>query len=766
MAFAPAFRGEEKRMDVRIESPRPAVPRGAHGQRSAQDPSLLTPSARIVALLGGEQAGFEAPPLLELASALTTIARGTRPKVLLPLPSAPLELALVRDGGDVLVSAYRTESIPALLQRDRRVGLGLLLSRTAAALRDVALAEQDAVGHQVSLRVAERAERAVAEMSPTSKRRRPRPATGSTSETAETAPLAFSWRAEFHPAADAARGVATRADVHATLFGGSLRAHVRGQRVDLAPGPLLPAIQRMLVGVRALIESRDAGRPVHLRLGDERFAFSVRSERPDDIELTFRGARGDGIRAAALDLGEAALPVLRLATDVLRALTQRDRAQSRNLRVRAIRDEVRALKRRVRGRERRQSFTNDDPDRLRASLPSAPPAPAGSPTSLRYREGWRLSLDGVDAADSFLAGDLLCVASTRHMVALERRSGEVRWARMHDGARGFLAGSTWVRVDDQGHLELCAIEDGEPFATGRVSPRAPGAPLGLGLHAEGLPPMAILAEDRGRLVGIDLRTAEPRFRHASRTQHPLRFVQAGRALVVASADGSVHAIDLGSGETAWRFSIDARFESRPVVSEGIVLVAGRGGVAGAGALYALDLYTGDLRYEVALDGPPERSPRVAAGRALVATRDDLGGTLHAFELHSGEPLWSCPDPGLASGASAHATSNHLYVNTPGGDLVRCRLEDGEIVERLRLSDVRVDDVPRSLTPLAAGDTLFVPSAGLHAFDAETGAREPLLLPSDLVPDRFFLDDEHHLYVLEESGEVVSYAPMPHLALVR
>ena len=85
------------------------------------------------------------------------------------------------------------------------------------------------------------------------------------------------------------------------------------------------------------------------------------------FEHSKRGRRG--YRLPALDVPEAALPILRLASDLIRKLIAADRRQSHNLRVTALRSEVRALRRMIRARNRRESFENSDPERLR--LPQA-----------------------------------------------------------------------------------------------------------------------------------------------------------------------------------------------------------------------------------------------------------------------------------------------------------------------------------------------------------------------------------------------------------
>ena len=144
------------------------------------------------------------------------------------------------------------------------------------------------------------------------------------------------------------------------------------------------AAQRMVSAVAALCEAWQSERNVHVRLKSGAFWVAVRRERGGSVALTLNGGRGDALTWPALDVAQAALPILRLASDLIRKLITADRRQSHNLRVTALRSEVRALRRVIRARNRRESFENSDPERLRLSSPEASaPAQRAAAQNLR-----------------------------------------------------------------------------------------------------------------------------------------------------------------------------------------------------------------------------------------------------------------------------------------------------------------------------------------------------------------------------------------------
>lgn len=738
------------------------------------DESLSTAKKRtdsgIQRLLLGGQLDVEIPALPELTAAAAALAIGSKRKALLPLATAAVEYALVRRGDSVLVSCYGTASAPVVYQLDRAIPLRRLLDSCAQSMLDVAREEIDPTARQIAVRVAERAlatkmtpdpEGSVAPMNQRG---------GELDTPGEHVPLAFGYEAAVYPSSSSdsgsSQGRSARADVHALLFDGHLWAFVRGRRLSLMRGPIMLAAHRMVVAVRTLVDSWDSTRPTHVRLRAGSFQVAMRksSHQLVSVELSSEG-RGD-LTATSLTIAEAALPILKLANDLLRSLVASDRGQSRNLRVRALRQEVRALRREIRSRRSADSFVNLDPDRLRMhpdgdaeqlALPSRLP-------SLQFDERWRICLEGLDANSVFMCGDRLVIATQTHVVAVSRDDGKVLWARPGQASTTLMSGSALIRLSAEGEVELCNVEDGEPYCSTQISPRIGGPAVGLMAGGDKLPPIAVLTEGAHRLVAIDVRTGEPRWRFASRSGGEFRMTKVGRVLLVTCGEEAIHALDIATGEDVWRFAERGCFQFKPLVSnETVVAAAVRG--RREGALFAIDLYSGQPRWQRELPGPPTSDPCAAANVVLVSTAGDEA-KLSAHCLQTGESFWQTRDPGLGIGGAGLTFDETWIVNAPFGQLSALDVRTGNLRWSANLADALADEIPRRLEPVLRGGALFVPASSVHVVRPADGERLSLSLPCDLVPDLMRVDERGWVYVAEESGYVAGYAPKPMLTLIQ
>lgn len=739
------------------------------------DESLSTAQKRtdsgIQRLLLGGQLDVEIPALPELTAAAAALAIGSKRKALLPLATAAVEYALVRRGDSVLVSCYGTASAPVVYQLDRAISLRRLLDSCAQSMLDVAREEIDPTARQIAVRVAERALATKMTPDPEGSIAPMNQRGGELDTPGEHVPLAFGYEAAVYPSSSSSdsvpsQGRSARADVHALLFEGHLWAFVRGRRLSLMRGPIMLAAHRMVVAVRTLVDSWDSTRPTHVRLRAGSFQVAMRksSHQLVSVELSSEG-RGD-LTATSLTIAEAALPILKLANDLLRSLVASDRGQSRNLRVRALRQEVRALRREIRSRRSADSFVNLDPDRLRmhpdgdaeqSALPSRLP-------SLQFDERWRICLEGLDANSVFMCGDRLVIATQTHVVAVSRDDGKVLWARPGQASTTLMSGSALIRLSAEGEVELCNVEDGEPYCSTQISPRIGGPPVGLMAGGDKLPPIAVLTEGAHRLVAIDVRTGEPRWRFASRSGGEFRMTKVGRVLLVTCGEEAIHALDIATGEDVWRFAERGCFQFKPLVSnETVVAAAVRG--RREGALFAIDLYSGQPRWQRELPGPPTSDPCAAANVALVSTAGDEA-KLSAHCLQTGESLWQTRDPGLGIGGAGLAFDETWIVNAPFGQLSALDVRSGNLRWSTNLADALADEIPRRLEPVLRGGALFVPASSVHVVRPADGERLSLSLPCDLVPDLMRVDERGWVYVAEESGYLAGYAPKPMLTLIK
>jgi len=716
-------------------------------------------------LLGGEL-NVEVPALAELTAAAATLAIGAKRKVLLPLATSAIEYALVRRGDAVLVSCYGTASAPVVYQLDRTVALKLLLHTCAQRMLETARQEPDPTARQIAIRVAERALATKLAPDPEGPIAAVNQRGGELDAPSSEVPLAFGYEATIYTSSSSSQSRSARADVHALLFEGHLWAFVRGRRLSLVRGPIMLAAHRMVVAVRTLVDSWDSTRPTHVRLRAGKFQIAMRksSHQLVSVELSSEG-RGD-LTATSLSIGEAALPILKLASDLLRSLVAADRGQSRNLRVRALRQEVRALRREIRARRSADSFVNLDPDRLRMHNEAEPPPTmqAEKLPSLQFEERWRICLEGLDANSVFMCGDRLVIATQTHVVAVSRDNGSVLWARPGQASTTLMAGSVLIRLSADGEVELCNVKDGEAYCSTHITPRIGGPPSGLMAGGGNVPPVAVITEGSHRLVAIDVRTGEPRWRFASRTGGEFRMTKVGRVLLVTCGEEAIHAIDIATGEDIWRFAERGCFQFRPLVQDETVVAAAVRGRR-EGALYAIDLYSGQPRWQRELQGPPTSDPSSAANVVLVSTAGEEA-TLSAHSLDDGQQLWDMKDPGLGIGGAGMTIDNTWIVNAPFGQLSAFDVGTGHVRWSTDLADALADEIPRRLEPVLRGGALFVPAASVHVVRPADGSRLAASLPCDLVPDLMRVDERGWVYVAEESGYLAGYAPKPMLTLIR
>ena len=128
------------------------------------------------------------------------------------------------------------------------------------------------------------------------------------------------------------------------------------------------------------------------------------------------------------------------------------------------------------------------------------------------------------------------------------------------------------------------MEDGEPYCSTHISPRIGGPPVGLMAGGDNIPPVAVVTEGSHRLVAIDVRTGEPRWRFASRSGGEFRMTKVGRVLLVTCGEEAIHALDIATGEDVWRFAERGCFQFKPLVSNETVDRGGGPGPARGRAL--------------------------------------------------------------------------------------------------------------------------------------------------------------------------------------
>lgn len=717
-------------------------------------------------LLGLGDASTDLPPLADLLAALLGLADGSRHKALLPVVGLPLEVAIVRRGAGVLVSAYHTDASPEVVALDRRVPLRALLDAASEALREDESSSADLADGAAARLRARAAEARIVDVGDDGASA-VRMRGGAEADPGDGQPLAFGYEVAVFPARAEPRDRVWHADVHAMLFGGQIWAWARGRRIPVMRGPALLAVQRMLAATGAVVEAAEGNRPANVRLRAGSFVVGMRRDKTGAVSLSV-GSDEDGVvTIPALDLEAACVPVLRLGSEMLRALVSIDRSQARNLRVRSLRAELRRLSRLLKSRARATSFVNADPDRLRASTPPSvgDAASDGPRAASRWTARWSVALDGLDAEQCLSCGPLFVVGGEKGLFAIDRDEGRVAWRNAAPTVAAYVAGANVLTLGPDGAVAARDVATGDSIFETRVTPRAGGAPLGLLATGANLVPTAIIAEGSDRLVALDLRTGEPRWRFSTRGHGAFRLRRAGRALLCATGDSSLAALDLVSGEIAWRFVDDLRFTTAPVViGDTVVALTGEPG-RGDAEIIGLDLYEGRIRFRSALEHAAAAPPVAAGDVVLVPTHEGRRGGLCALDARTGVVRWSVPDPGVAQGAGLLAYDDRLVVQTPAASTL-LDLATGAVTWSHAFTTSRGDDIPRRLDPLLRGGAIIAPGSSVEVLRASDGARIGGALPCDLVPDVLLADERGWIYVGEESGHLMALAPVPRLSLVR
>ena len=726
------------------------------------------------ALCGLEHLPVDLPTVLDICSATAALATGDRRKVLIQAAGAPNEVALLREGREVLVSCYETGSAPIVHVLDHRLSLEQLIRGCLEAIDGVIASQTGAVSssaHRVRSRLESLEIRDdVLERLPHAQLQG-----GVASEPHAGIALAFGFTGRLRMDGSQVRSATARADLHALLFDGELWAWSRGRRIPVARGPILLAVERMVAAIRGLLDAWEAGRAAHLRLSGQGFAVAVRLDRRGDVLLGLGTHPDELTKTVALDVPQAALPTLRLASDLVRAIVACDRRQAQNLRLGHLRDEVRSLRRLVRTRIETSSFTNRDPERLREGLRTdAPRSTRESSDSdavrlggrrLGFGERWRQHVEDLDAASTYFCGDRIIASSSRSVLALGRDTGELLWQRETFGGRAAMAGTSMVVLGDDGTVEFCDVADGQTYATSHLATCRTNPTLAMFAGGRSLPPLAILHEGPQRLVALDVRTGEPRWRHRVRGTGPVRLRRAGRVLLVIGGGGALSALDLTSGEEVWRFSDGVRFCLPPAVAQDVVVIASGGPSSRGSHLYGLDLYEGLPLWKRDLESAVAASPFALGPYAAIALGGGGRANLATFQPRSGELRWMTRDPGLANGASALNVDDLLVVNAPAGRIVGMEIETGEVRWKHRLADPIGDAVPRRLEPVLRAGALFVPAASVHVLRPSDGEALGPPLGGDLIPDWLRVDERGWVYVGEESGQIAALTPAPHLSVI-
>jgi hypothetical protein len=772
--------------EIFVRDPQEVPESGAHAapisterraKRARDVLDVFVRGANVTARVGEVHVGCV---LRDLGFAVAGLAEVPEGKAFVRFYEEPWELCVERAGDEAALSIYRTGPAPEVGAYDVRVPF----EEVRRGARDaIASARGASKGHlAVELAAAEGA----LEPAPISFPRSVREPQPVSVEIDQDAPVAFG--ADFGlrvRSQDLSTGAPVeRADLHALLFRGRMRAVVRGRELDLGDGhPFLFAERLLALGARAL-DAWELGHALHLRTDVGGVNVGLRLGHADagagPLSLTLAPRRGAACTFPALSVSDLVEAVLGFGRALVRALLRRDRAQAQNLRLSDFRRELRELSERLREASRSGDVRNPRPEPYRAFAENVRAAraqeTAEAPSRLRYVQRWRALVPGIDLRSTFLCGDRLVVGGAAETFGLDRATGEVLWRAETRKATSVPTPGGIARIHTDGAIDLHDLASGEVVLRTRVAPRRDGPQAGAVVHAPGLPRLLVVTEGERWVSAIDLASGEARWRFAwsgARGSGPgsvLRIRRGGRLLYLTSGDAQISAVDVQSGEMVWRARDRKRFRGSPTLDHE-VLFAIAGGVAGETHLSAFDAFSGDRKWTAAVPGPGESctveaAPLVCGRVCVVVIRDRQGLRLVAFDRETGERAWDSAGVVAPVGTSWLCVGSVLVGNAPTGEVLGLSADSGATLWRHVLGRVLDADVPRRLEPVLRSGALFVPHVDVHVLRPSDGTHLASIGPCEAIPDLLRVDEQCSVYVAEESGHMACFAAGPRLVLVK
>jgi glucose dehydrogenase len=195
-------------------------------------------------------------------------------------------------------------------------------------------------------------------------------------------------------------------------------------------------------------------------------------------------------------------------------------------------------------------------------------------------------------------------------------------------------------------------------------------------------------------------------------------VQAEGLVFVGTADNFILALEADTGALAWQFEAEHSIWSTPSYEDGVLYVGSLDK-----HIYALDAETGELLWVQALAGSV--SGQVAVGEDLIYV-GSFDKQLHALDKQTGEVQWEVPEGGTEDWvwAAPALTDGVVIFTDKRGNVFAVDAETGRSIWDAQVSGQVV------ASPIVAGGTVFIASAGLNA-DGTDGVRQGALIALDV-----------------------------------
>jgi outer membrane protein assembly factor BamB len=719
--------------------------------------------------------------LRDLGAAIATLLGGPRGKAIVRFYDESWELAVERFGKTALLSVYRAGSEPKVLVHERPVVFEEVRQSVVEALAQATSAPRAPTSRAPELESVRRLLADTVDRGGDAELVLPR-ATNVAVEIDKDAPISIA--AEFFlregSKSSLPESSVERADLHALLFRGRMRAEIRGRAVELGEASPFLVAERLLELAKSALSARERGQALNVRSNAGGLLLGLRlsadASGEDSVALVLGASKLEraGERALytfpALGLADVVEAALAFGRSLVRALLRRDRSQSMNLRLSAFRRQLREVEGELREARRTDSFVNPQPESYRAFAEGArkPKAETSPPTRLRYSPKWRAVVPGIDLRGTFLCGDRLVVGAANEMACLDRSTGEMLWKTPTNRATSVVTPAGIARIAVDGEVSVHDFGTGEVTLRTWLAPRTSGPQAGCVVSAPGLPRLLIVTEGDRHLVALDLLSGEPRWRYAwGKTAGALRLKRSGKLLYVTTGDTALTALDVATGAVVWRMRDRLRFRSAPTVDPHDLYVLA-GAVHGAGQLSIVDPFSGEIRASRALSGSVtvEGAPLVTNDSVVLALREPNGLRFLGLDRVTGKTRFESKSCVAPVGTSWLPVDDLLVGNTPEGELVAVSGTTGEVRYRHDLGRANESDTPRRLEPVLRSGALFVPHVDVHVFRPQDGLRLGTVGPCDAIPDLLRVDEKCDVYVAEESGHLAAFGAGARLSLVR
>lgn len=146
----------------------------------------------------------------------------------------------------------------------------------------------------------------------------------------------------------------------------------------------------------------------------------------------------------------------------------------------------------------------------------------------------------------------------------------------------------------------------------------------------------------------------------------------GGRVYAAAMEGGVRALDLQTGQVAWRFDADTRLSGGPGVGEGLVVVGGL-----EGEVIALDAASGAEKWRAKVGNEVIAAPAVGQGRVFVRSND---GRVTAFDAATGERRWfwnhDLPSLTVRGNDAPTLGPGVVFVGNDDGTVTMLAVDDG------------------------------------------------------------------------------------------